>query len=145
MAFSARNNGGRRGRTSGMLAEINIVPLVDVVLVLLVIFMLTAHVMEFGLEGEVPKVRQSKDSAKELPVVSITKSAELYLNESQVNFNELGAEIRKRYGKAQSVYLCADRGTVCDPIAQVISALGDAKLGVQVVTQPEDAADRPRK
>ena len=146
MAFSYRNNGGRRGRSSsGALAEINIVPLVDVVLVLLVIFMLTAHVMEFGLEVDVPKVKQSKDSTKELPVVSITKSGELYLNESRVNINELGTEIRKRYGKAQSVYLRADSKTIWDPIAQVISALGDAKLGVQVVTQPEDMADRPRK
>ncbi|MCC7154542.1 MAG: biopolymer transporter ExbD [Bryobacterales bacterium] len=145
MAFSVRNNGGRRGRSSGALAEINIVPLVDVVLVLLVIFMLTAHVMEFGLEVEVPKVRQSRDSTKELPVVSITKSGELYLNESPVNINELGAAVRKRYGKAQSVYLRADSRTVWDPIAHVISALGEAKLGVQVVTQPEDMADRPRK
>lgn len=145
MAFSFRGNGGRRGRSSGAIAEINIVPLVDVVLVLLIIFMLTAHVMEFGLEVEVPKVKQVRDSTKELPVVSITKSGELYLNESPVNINQLGAEIRKRYGKAESVYLRADSRTIWNPIAQVISALGDAKLGVQVVTQPEDMADRPKK
>ena len=59
MAFSMNNGGygGRRGfrRGSSALAEINIVPLVDVVLVLLIIFMLTAHVMEFGMEVDVPK------------------------------------------------------------------------------------------
>ena len=85
MAFSFQNERRGRRRGSGTLAEINIVPLVDVVLVLLVIFMLTAHVMEFGLEVEVPRVRQVRDSAEELPVITITKSGELYLNEQQVN------------------------------------------------------------
>jgi biopolymer transport protein ExbD len=69
MAFSMNggNLGGRR-RFRGMstLSEMNVVPLVDVVLVLLIIFMLTAHVMEFGLEVEVPKVIQTRDSAQEL-------------------------------------------------------------------------------
>ena len=71
------------------LAEINIVPLVDVVLVLLVIFMLTAHVMEFGLEVEVPKVKAVKNSAEELPVVTLTKSGQLFLGEKQANINTL--------------------------------------------------------
>ena len=59
MAFSVGNGGSSgRGRFRGTttLSEMNVVPLVDVVLVLLIIFMLTAHVMEFGLEVEVPKV-----------------------------------------------------------------------------------------
>ena len=79
MAFSTQNGmSSPRGRRGGMrsMAEINIVPLVDVVLVLLVIFMLTAHVMEFGLEIEVPKVKQVRDSAQELPVISITRAGE---------------------------------------------------------------------
>lgn len=66
MAFSTQNGmSSPRGRRGGMasMAEINIVPLVDVVLVLLVIFMLTAHVMEFGLEIEVPKVKQVRRRA----------------------------------------------------------------------------------
>ena len=48
-------------------------PLVDVVLVLLIIFMLTAHVMEFGLEVEVPKVKPVKENVQDLPVVSISR------------------------------------------------------------------------
>ena len=48
----------------------------DVVLVLLIIFMLTAHVMEFGIEVDVPKVRMVKDTAQEMPVVTITKDGE---------------------------------------------------------------------
>ena len=50
----------------GTLSEINIVPLVDVVLVLLIIFMLTAHVMEFGLEVEVPKVKQVREYGRRI-------------------------------------------------------------------------------
>ena len=124
------------------MSEINIIPLVDVVLVLLIIFMLTAHVMEFGLEVEVPKVNQVRNTAEELPVVTITKNGETYLAEKPVNINLLGDAIKQRFPQNKGVYLRADKGTVWDPIAQVISKLGESKLDVRVVTQPEDEADR---
>jgi biopolymer transport protein ExbD len=148
MAFSVGNGssaGRSRFRGTTALSEMNVVPLVDVVLVLLIIFMLTAHVMEFGLEVEVPKVRQTKDTAQELPVVTMTKNGEIFLADKPVNINLLGETIRAQYPKQNGVYLRADKGTVWDPIAQVISALGEAKLDVRVVTQPEDEADRPRR
>ncbi len=142
MAFSVGNsaNGGRRGRFRGTssLAEINIVPLVDVVLVLLIIFMLTAHVMEFGLEVEVPKVKQVKVDVQDLPIIEMDKEGGTYLNGKEVNINLLATTIRQRFKNAKAVYLRADRRTTWDPIAQVIATLGDAKLGVNVVTQPED-------
>jgi biopolymer transport protein ExbD len=147
MAFSMNSSGGLgRGRFRGSpaLAEINIVPLVDVVLVLLIIFMLTAHVMEFGLQVEVPKVKPVKENVQDLPVVSISKEGTSYLNEKPVNINLLAAEIHKRFHNASSVYLRADRRTPFDPIAQVIATLGQAKLAVNVVTQPEDKADKRR-
>src|SRR5215471_2685770 len=130
MAFSLGGansfNGGRRSRFrgTGSLAEINIIPLVDVVLVLLIIFMLTAHVMEFGLEVDVPKVKQTRDTTQELPVVTIDREGASYLNGKPININDLGEQIRKRFASSKSVYLRADRGTTWDPIAQVISALG---------------------
>lgn len=142
MAFSVSNgaSNGFRHRFRGVrpMAEMNVVPLVDVVLVLLIIFMLTAHVMEFGLEIEVPKVRQVRDTTEELPVVSITRSGELYLNENPVNINELGAAVRRRFASASAVYVRADRNTIWDPIAQVISTLNEAKLEIRMVTQPEE-------
>ena len=148
MAFSAGNSpsGGRRGRFRGTssLAEINIVPLVDVVLVLLIIFMLTAHVMEFGLQVEVPKVKPVREDVQDLPVINMDQRGETYLNDRPVNVNLLAQTIRQRYKKAQSVYLRADRRTPWNPIAQVIAILGDAKLGVNVVTQPEDQAGKRR-
>ncbi|MBK5294563.1 MAG: biopolymer transporter ExbD [Acidobacteriia bacterium] len=132
--------GGRRGRGMMPLAEINIIPLVDVVLVLLIIFMLTAHVMEFGLEVEVPKVKQVRSEAEELPVITVSREGELHLNEAAVNINLLPAEVRKRFPGSKAVYVRADKSAVWDPIAQVISVLGEAKMDVRVVTQPEDHA-----
>src|SRR5713226_5633014 len=113
MAFSLGGSNGARGplgRTrrfgagGGTLSEINIVPLVDVVLVLLIIFMLTAHVMEFGLEVDVPKVKKSQDTAQELPVVSMTKDGDLYLNDKPVNINLVGDEVRRRFPNSKAVY-----------------------------------------
>lgn len=123
----------------------NVVPLVDVVLVLLIIFMLTAHVMEFGLEVDVPKVRQTRDSAEELPVVTVTQNGNLYLNDKLMNINDLGAAIRQQFPGMNAVYVRADRGAVWDPIAQVISELGLAKLEVRVVTQPDEESGNRRK
>jgi biopolymer transport protein ExbD len=144
MAISVKHVGrGRRGQHEA-LAEINIIPLVDVVLVLLIIFMLTAHVMEFGLEVDVPKVRQVRNSAEELPVVSISKDGEMKLNEKDININDLGAEVRKRFPSQKAVYVRADKATPWDPIAQVVSELGQSKLDVRMVTQPVDDAGRRR-
>jgi biopolymer transport protein ExbD len=137
--------GGRRRGHGNSLSEINVTPFVDVVLVLLIIFMLTAHVMEFGIEVDVPKVRAVRDSAQELPVVSITKDGTTYLNEKPVNINELRRAIEQRFGKSKTVYVRADKDTIWDPIAQVMATLGEAKIGVNVVTQPEDTAARGRR
>jgi biopolymer transport protein ExbD len=141
MALSVNGNGfgGRRRGGSTSLAEINVTPFVDVVLVLLIIFMLTAHVMEFGIEVEVPKVRAVRDSAQELPVVSIQKDGTIFLNEKPVNYNELKTAIQQRFGKAKGVYVRADKETIWDPIAQVTAALGEAGFQVNFVTQPEDS------
>lgn len=144
MAISVKSGGHRRRGAHDSLAEINIIPLVDVVLVLLIIFMLTAHVMEFGLEVDVPKVRQVRNSAEELPVVSISKDGEMKLNENAVNINELGDLVKKRYPRQKAVYVRADKATPWDPIAQVVSELGQAKLDVRMVTQPVDEAGRRR-
>ena len=148
MAITVNGGGQSRSRrrgASGAISEINVTPFVDVMLVLLIIFMLTAHVMEFGIEVDVPKVRTVKDSAKEMPVVNITKDGMLYLNEKPVDINALPAEIARRFNGAKAVYLRADKDTVWDSIAVVMSELGAAKLQVNVVTQPEDTANKRHK
>jgi biopolymer transport protein ExbD len=142
------NGGGgsrRRGSSLGAIAEINVTPFVDVVLVLLIIFMLTAHVMEFGLQVDVPKVRAVKESAQDLPVVSILKTGTTYLNEVETNINDLKTEIPRRFGAGKAVYVKADKETIWEPIAQVTAELGAAGFQVNMVTQPEDTAARGRK
>ena len=140
MAFSMGNGGSGRSRFRGMnsLAEMNIVPLVDVVMVLLVIFMLTAHVMEFGMEVDVPKVNQVRDTAQELPVITITKEGYLFLNDKEININEVGSAVKQRFGNVTGVYVRADKEAIWDVMAQVVSALNQAKVQINVVTQPLD-------
>ena len=139
------NNGGTSGRRrfhgTSALSEINVTPFVDVVLVLLIIFMMTAHVMDSGIEVDVPKTKNVKDSAKELPVINITRDGNLHLNEKPVNINELGSLLQSRY-RGQAAYLKADKAATWELVAQVMSALGDAGIQVNAVTQPEDSADK---
>jgi biopolymer transport protein ExbD len=148
MAFSVGSNGnGRRGRrfsNYGSMSEINIVPLVDVVLVLLIIFMITANVMEFGLDIKVPEVRISRETTQPLPVVNITKTGELYLNTTAVNINELARAIRTQFHGSNAAYVRADKETPWDPIAQVVSVLGQSKIECRMVTKPLDSAFRKR-
>lgn len=143
----AINGGGpaSRRRPAGTLSEINVTPFVDVVLVLLIIFMLTAHVMEFGIEIDVPKVRSVRETAQDLPIVQISKDGLTYLNKDAVNINDLGKVIHERFGgKAKAVYVRADKDTVFQPIATVLAELGAQGFQVNVVTQPEDTSSRRR-
>lgn len=149
MALSPNGGGiGGRGRArfqgGGMLSEINVTPFVDVLLVLLIIFMLTAHVMESGIEVEVPEVKTTKDTTKDLPIVVVTKEGDLYLGDKAVNINELAATIQKQYGKSQPVYLRSDRLTSFETVAQVMAELGAAKMAINVVTKPEDTTRKRR-
>ena len=143
MAFSPNGGGYRSGRRGNpAISEINVTPFVDVVLVLLIIFMLTAHVLEFGIEVDVPKVRTIKESAQDMPVVTITKDGVIKLNADDVNINNLPATIRQKFGKAKGVYVRADKETIWDPIAQVTAELGAAGFQVNMVTQPEDSSSK---
>ena len=146
MAFSTNGNGNRgRGRfQGGTLSEINVTPFVDVLLVLLIIFMLTAHVMESGIEVDVPAVKTTKDTTKDLPVVTITKDSEFYLGDKPININEIASTVQSRYGKTQTVYVRADKRVPWEIVAQVFAELGAAKISLSAVTKPEDITGRPR-
>jgi biopolymer transport protein ExbD len=149
MAFSA-NNGGFRSRRGGRgthaLSEINVTPFVDVVLVLLIIFMLTAHVMEYGLQVDVPKTQYVNDkSAPDLPVISITKDGTTFVNDKPTNIHQLAAVVQQRFGKAKAVYISADKDTIWDVVAQVADELGHSGLQVNLVTQPIDETGKGRR
>jgi biopolymer transport protein ExbD len=142
MAFNMTNGGGRRSRGMSAMAEINVTPFVDVVLVLLIIFIITAHVMDYGIEVNVPKTKSVASSTKDLPVVLLSKDAELYLNSSKVKLVDLVAMIHARFPGQTDVYLRADGQTPYEQVAQVGAELGAAKFNLKLVTQPDSNASR---
>jgi len=144
MSVNGGGYGSRRRAGGSTLSEINVTPFVDVVLVLLIIFMLTAHVMEFGIEVDVPQVKYVQNTTQEMPVVTIDKTGDYTLNGARVNINSLAAEIRTRFPAAKGVYVRADKQTIWDPIAQVTAELGQGKFQVYMVTQAMDTASKRR-
>jgi hypothetical protein len=136
---------GRRQRGGASMAEINVTPFVDVLLVLLIIFMITAHVMEYGVEVDVPKTKSVQSTTKELPIVTITKTGVVMLGKDPLNIHNLVSEIRaKKYDTNKGVFLMADKETPWDQVAQVMSELGDAKIAVNAVTQPVEGPRNSR-
>src|SRR5579883_2845966 len=138
--------GRRRFHGSAALSEINVTPFVDVVLVLLIIFMMTAHAMEYGIEIDVPKTKGVEHSAQDLPIVQITHDGRFFLNDQPVdNIHNLAPVIKRRFPNyTKGVYLKADKDVIWDVAVQVMAELGDAKMPVNVVTQPDDRPKRRR-
>jgi biopolymer transport protein ExbD len=121
------------------MAEINVTPFVDVALVLLIIFMITAHAMDSGIDIDVPKTQKINTITKDIPVVvSVTKDGELYLGKSPININNLVNEIHKRYPGQNDVFIKASAETTMDIGVNVMSVLGNAKFGIKVVTQLDE-------
>jgi biopolymer transport protein ExbD len=144
MAINVGGGTGGRGRRSlPAMAEINVTPFVDVALVLLIIFMITAHAMDSGIEVDVPKTQSVSTTTKETPVVvSITKSGELYLGKDPINLNLLVDAIHQKYPDQNSVFIKADRQTTMDVGVNVMSVLGNAKFAIQIVTELDDSGRR---
>jgi biopolymer transport protein ExbD/biopolymer transport protein TolR len=134
MAFSAK------GRTQTALAEINITPLVDVVLVLLLIFMLTAPVLQSGVVVAIPKTRSVNQLTEERMVVTIDKDQNVFLQDKPVNVNDLPTLLRT-VGTAPTakriIYLRADERVPFGAFASVMDAVKQAGItDISIVTQP---------
>lgn len=131
----------REGRTQTTLAEINMIPFIDIVLVLLIIFMVTAPVIQSGIEVNVPKTQVVRELNEEKLVVAIDKKQTLYLGNEPVNINELGDKIREKLldPTRKSVYLMADEAVPFQIFASVLDRLTMAGItNVSIVTQPLD-------
>jgi biopolymer transport protein TolR len=138
MAFSSRNGGQIRTQTA--LAEINITPLVDVVLVLLLIFMLTAPVLQSGVEVAIPKTRSVNQLTEERMVVTIDKDQNVFLQDKPINVNDLPARL-KSVGSGDPakriIYLRADEQVPFGAFASVMDAVKRAGItNISIVTQP---------
>jgi biopolymer transport protein TolR len=142
MAFTAAN-----GRTQMALSDINITPLVDVVLVLLIIFMVTAPVLQSGIELNVPKTRTVKEITEERLVISINKQQRVFLGNDAVNINEIAAKIKQkiRDPQHQAVFVRADEDVPFGAFATVMDAVKQSGISnVSIVTQPIDShASKP--
>jgi len=127
------------GRTQTGLADINITPLVDVVLVLLIIFMVTAPVLQSGIDVSVPKTKTVKQITEERMVISINKEQRVFLGNDAVNINEIGAKLRQRIRdpRNQSIFVRADENVPFGAFATVMDAVKQAGFNnVSIVTQP---------
>ena len=134
MAFTAPN-----GRTQIALADINITPLVDVVLVLLIIFMVTAPVLQSGIEVNVPKTRTVKEVTEERLVISIDKQQRVFLGNNPININSIAAVLKQKVRDPahQSIYLRADEDVPFGAFATVMDAVKQSGItNVSIVTQP---------
>ena len=142
MAFTSRG-----GHTQTALAEINITPLVDVVLVLLVIFMLTAPVLQSGIQVAVPKTKTVKEITQQRTVVTIDKDQQVFLNDKPVNLNDLPNILRSQNTDTttQVIYLRADEKVPFGAFATVMDAVKQAGItNVSIVTQPAESTPRNR-
>ena len=134
MAFSTP-----RGTTQTSLADINVTPFVDVMLVLLVIFMVTAPLLESGIEVDLPKTRTVRVISQERVVVTIDKRQTIYVGNDPVNINNLGPVILDHLkGSDKSpVYIRCDQAVPFGAFAQVVDAIKQAKLtNINIVTEP---------
>jgi biopolymer transport protein ExbD/biopolymer transport protein TolR len=136
MAFTTSN-----GRTQSAISDINVTPLVDVVLVLLIIFMVTAPVLQSGIEVNVPKTRTVKEITEERMVISINKQQRVFLGSDAININEIKTKLRQkiRDPQHQSVFIRADEDVPFGAFATVMDAVKGAGItNVSIVTQPLD-------
>ena len=131
--FSSRRDGT-------VISQINVTPFVDVMLVLLVIFMVTAPIIQQGVQVNLPETKAGAIAGEEDPlVVSITEKGQVYLNDNQIKLAELKLKLQaiRQLQKGKEVFLRADQsvpyGVVMKAIATIKEA-GIVKLGM--MTQP---------
>jgi biopolymer transport protein TolR len=139
MAFSTPGSGGNGRRIGTTLAEINIVPLVDVVLVLLLIFMLTAPMMYRGIDVNLPRASAKPTAVEERLVLTVTKERTLFLNDKRIAPGGLEGALRDAFRNRtdKTLYLKADAGLSYGAVVETMDMVrraGIERLGM--VTEP---------
>ncbi|OGP67785.1 MAG: protein TolR [Deltaproteobacteria bacterium RBG_16_44_11] len=132
----------RRNSENKAMAEINVTPFVDVMLVLLIIFMVTAPMLSMGIDVNLPKVKsKSVDVAEEKLVLTITEAREIFLNKTKMPFGELNPKLEAIFSNRidREVFLRADRSVPYGFVVEVMSEIRKAgvdKLGL--ITEPPE-------
>ena len=130
-----------RGERTPLNAEINVVSLIDVMMLLMVIFMITAPIMQGGVDVKLPKTEAMPLESKSGLVISITRDGAIYAGETKMTLREFRLSFKSLAGKQgkDGVYLRADQNINYGIVAQVlaiIQAAGVTNLGF--VTEPEE-------
>jgi biopolymer transport protein TolR len=133
-------------QTQSTLSEINMVPFIDVVLVLLIIFMITAPILQSGIEVDVPKTTTVKEINEQRLVITIDKNQLIYLADVPINIHQLGPKVKAQLKKPQdSVFLRADETIPFGTFAKVIDALRQSGVAnISIVTEPLSERARTR-
>ena len=130
------------GNGKRLMSDINVTPLVDVMLVLLIIFMVTAPMMTQGVEVNLPQTTTKSMKTQEDPLfLTVNKKGEIFLENHPVRFEDLEAKVRSifKYRREKELLLRADRDISYGFVIKVIAAVkraGIDKLGM--VTEPKD-------
>ncbi len=130
----------RRREALPLNAEINVVSLIDVMMLLLVIFMITAPIMQGGVDIALPRAESSPLEAKGGLVVTVNRAGQIYVDEDRFSYAEFRASFRAlaaQRGK-QGIYLRADQGVPYGQVVRVLAVMRKAGVGdVGMVTEPE--------
>lgn len=130
------------GNAKRLMSDINVTPLVDVMLVLLIIFMVTAPMMMQGVEVDLPETTTKSIKTKEEPLfLSITKEQKLFLEEDRIELEALERKIQtiSKYRRDKGILLRADREVAYGFVIRVIASLKRAGIDkVGMITEPED-------
>ena len=124
--------------TQSTLSEINMVPFIDVVLVLLIIFMITAPILQSGIELDVPKTHTVKEINEQKLVISVDKAQRVYLGNDPVNVHDLGAKVHAQLKKpGDGVFLRCDETVPFGIFASVVDTLRQSGISnISIVTEP---------
>lgn len=128
-----------QGRTATSLSEINVTPLVDVMLVLLIIFMVTAPMLQTGIDVELPETRYVKDvNPGERIIISISREGYIYYGSESINYSAIPTRIKKdAKGPKESIFLRADKDVKWNSIVSVIDKIREAGFSeIKLVTKP---------
>ena len=132
---------GSGGKSRTVLSEINVTPLVDVMLVLLIIFMITAPMMQQGLEVELPETSNSGVSTTDEPfIIVINKDKSISFGDTRVPLNDMQKKLRAIFQtrKNKQVYIQADKAVDYGTVAQAMGEVRAAGIySVGLITLPK--------
>lgn len=127
------------GSTRPTLSEINVTPLVDVVLVLLIIFMVTAPILQTGIEVQLPRTRAARTvDPEQRAVITISREEMLFFRSEEINFNDLGNRLSQEVGQDGSpIFLQADEDVRWKTIVTVVDEIRASGFEeINLVTRP---------